>query len=81
MLRILKDCRLCGVSVHAGECYPIIDFDEPDIQILIGAGFAERFKPVVKTQGKHVEDTEAVKTDKDTSSAKTAAKTTRKRKK
>ena len=48
MLKILKDCRLCGVSVHAGEMFPICDFDEADIQIVIGAGFAERCTPPAK---------------------------------
>lgn len=48
MLRILKDCRLCGVSVHAGETFPLCDFDDADVQILLGAGYAERFTPPVR---------------------------------
>lgn len=46
MIRILKDCRICGVSVHAGEMFPACDFKESDIQVVIGAGFAERFTPI-----------------------------------
>ena len=45
MLRILKDTILCGVPVHAGETFPVIDIPESDLQIVIGAGFAERFTP------------------------------------
>ena len=45
MLRILKDCRLCGVSVHAGETFPENDFKESDVQVIVGAGFAECFTP------------------------------------
>lgn len=48
MLKILKDCRICGVSVHAGEIFPACDFKESDIQVVIGAGFAERFTPPVE---------------------------------
>ena len=82
MLRIIKDCRLCGVSVHSGETFPIGDFDEADIQIVVGAGFAERYTPPVKeTPETAVESTEDVKTDEDTSAKKTTAKTARKRKK
>ena len=32
MLRILKDCILCGVPARAGEMYPIGDFDEQDVE-------------------------------------------------
>ena len=46
MLRILKDCRLCGVSVHAGETFPASDFKESDVQVIVGAGFAERFTQI-----------------------------------
>ena len=49
MIRILKDCVLCGVRVHAGETFPIVDIPESDIHIVIGAGFAEQFTPEVKT--------------------------------
>ena len=41
MLRILKDCRLCGVSIHAGETFHENDFKEADVQVIVGAGFAE----------------------------------------
>ena len=43
MLRILKDCRICGVSIHAGETFPENDFKEADVQVIVGAGFAELF--------------------------------------
>ena len=79
MLRILKDCILCGISVHTGETYPIVDFDESDLAVVIGAGFAERFTPEVAE--KPVEAAETVETDETTSKQKTPAKTTRKRKK
>ena len=46
MLKILKDCRLCGMSVHAGESFHECDFKEADVQVIVGAGFAERFEPV-----------------------------------
>ena len=45
MIRILKDCRLCGMSVHAGESFHECDFKEADVQVIVGAGFAERFTP------------------------------------
>ena len=45
MLKILKDCVLSGVQVHAGEIYPAADFRENDIQIVLGLGFAQRFTP------------------------------------
>ena len=48
MIRILKDCRLCGTSVHAGEMYQDGDFKEADVQVVVGAGFAERFTPPVE---------------------------------
>lgn len=41
MLRILKDCILCGESVHEGEILPIEDLAEKDIQVIVGAGCAE----------------------------------------
>ena len=49
MIRILKDCVLCGVRVHVGETFPIVDIPESDLHIVIGAGFAEQFTPEVKT--------------------------------
>lgn len=80
MLRILKDCRLCGVSVHAGEMFPIGDFDEADIQVVIGAGFAERYTPPVKqTPETPVETPEDADPIIDTPAPKTPAKTTRKK--
>lgn len=93
MLRILKDCRLCGVSVHAGETFPLCDFDDADVQILLGAGYAERFTPsareaertsaveAVASSETPVEATEDTEPTEDTSAKKTPAKTARKRKK
>ena len=48
MLKILKDCRICGTSVHAGEVFQECDFKEADVQVVVGAGFAERFTPPVE---------------------------------
>ena len=41
MLRILKDCILGGESVHEGEILPLTDFSKNDLNIIIGAGYAE----------------------------------------
>lgn len=86
MLRILKDCRLCGVSVHAGETFPLCDFDDADVQILLGAGYADRYTPSAREasaepQETPVESTEDTEPTEDTSAKKTPAKTARKRKK
>lgn len=56
MLKILKDCILSGVQVHAGEIYPAADFREQDIQIVSGLGFAERFTPDEKPEEPEPED-------------------------
>lgn len=50
MLRILKDCIVCGVSVHAGDTLPAVDIPDADIAILIGANLAERFTPEPKQE-------------------------------
>lgn len=82
MLRILKDCILCGVPARAGEMYPIGDFDEQDIQIVVGLGFAERFTPTVKKAPETpVSAPEYADEDKDAPKPETPAKTARKRKK
>lgn len=81
MLRILKDTILCGVPVHAGETFPATDIPESDLQIVIGAGFAERFTPDFKTPETPVETPEDVETDKEPSGPATPAKKARKRKK
>ena len=74
MLRILKDTILCGVPVHAGETFPAVDIPESDLSVIIGAGFAERFTPEIKTP-------EDVETDKEADEPATPAKKARKRKK
>ena len=81
MLRILKDTILCGVPVHAGETHPASDIPEADIQILIGAGYAERFTPEIKTPETLVETPEDVETDKEADEPATPAKKAKKRKK
>jgi hypothetical protein len=55
MLRILKDTVLCGVPVHAGETFPAVDIPESDLSVIIGAGYAERFTPEVKTPDPEIE--------------------------
>ena len=81
MLRILKDTILCGVPVHAGETFPAVDIPENDLHIIIGAGYAERFTPEIKTPETPVETPEDVETDKETDELATPAKKARKRKK
>lgn len=81
MLRILKDTILCGVPVHAGETFPVVDIPENDLHIIIGAGYAERFTPEIKTPETPVETPEDVETDNEPSEPTKPAKTTRKRKK
>lgn len=44
MLRILKDCILSGESVHKGEILPIADLAKTDINIIVGAGYAEFYE-------------------------------------
>ena len=81
MIRILKDAMLCGIPVHAGETYPAVDIPESDLHIIIGAGYAERFTPEIKTPETPVETPEDVETDKETDEPVTLAKKARKRKK
>ena len=81
MLKILKDTILCGVLVHAGDTMPCIDIPENDLNIVVGAGYAERFTPEVKTPEPLVETPEDVETDKETDEPATHAKKARKRKK
>ena len=81
MLRILKDTILCGVPVHAGETFPAVDIPESDLSVIIGAGYAERFTPEIKTPETPVETPEDVETDKEAEEPATTAKKARKRKK
>lgn len=81
MLKIITDTVLCGVPVHAGETYPLEDFESADIQILVGAGLAEIVEPTKKAPEKPVSATKAEDTDTEPATAKTAAKTAKKRKK
>lgn len=81
MLRILKDTVLCGVPVHAGDTMPCIDIPEKDLNIVIGAGYAELFTPEVKTPEEAIADVEIVETDTESSKPATPAKKARKRKK
>lgn len=59
MIRILKDCVLSGIPVHAGEIYPAANFREQDILIVLGLGFAARFTPPETSE----EPTDAVPED------------------
>ena len=81
MLRILKDTVLCGVPVHAGDTMPCIDIPEKDLDIVIGAGYAELFTPEVKTPETPAETPEDAETDKEAEEPATPAKKARKRKK
>ena len=81
MIRILKDTILCGVPVHAGDTFPAVDIPESDLNIIVGAGFAERFTPEIKTPETPVETPEDVETGKEADEPVKPAKTTRKRKK
>lgn len=81
MLKILKDTILCGIPVHAGETFPAVDIPESDLSVIIGAGYAERFTPEVKTPEPPVETPEDIETDKETDEPATPAKKARKRKK
>jgi hypothetical protein len=80
MIRILKDCVLCGVRVHAGETFPIVDIPESDLHIVIGAGFAEQFTPEVKTPESASEDLVTADTDNEPPKTETAPKKAKKRK-
>lgn len=81
MLKIITDTVLCGVPVHAGETYPLEDFESADIQILVGAGLAEIVEPTKKAPETPVSATKAEDTDTEPAPAKTTAKTAKKRKK
>lgn len=81
MIRILKDTILCGVPVHAGDTFPVIDIPENDLNIVVGAGYAERFTPEVKTPETPVETPEDVNTDNEPSEPATSTKKARKRRK
>ena len=83
MLRVLKDCILHGESVHKGECLCAIDFDEADIQVIVGAGYAEFIDDVVEEDDAIAEDpedfaVEPVKPVKKTTAKKKATKKTAK---
>ena len=83
MLRVLKDCILHGESVHKGECFCAIDFDEADIQVIVGAGYAEFIDDVVEEDDAIAEDpedfaVEPVKPVKKTTAKKKATKKTAK---
>ena len=41
MLKVTKDCILQGVSVHKGETFCESDFSPADVQVIVGAGYAE----------------------------------------
>lgn len=81
MLRILKDTILCGVPVHAGDTMPCIDISEKDLNIVIGAGYAERFTPEIKKPEPPIETPEGIQADKEADEPATPAKKARKRKK
>lgn len=84
MLRILKDCILQGESVHKGECFSPIDFDEADIQVIVGAGYAEFCDDVAEEEDDAIPEdpedfaVEPVKPVKKTTAKKKAAKKTAK---
>ena len=81
MLKIIKDTILCGVPVHAGEMYPLEDFDLEDAWILVGAGLAKIVESPKKAPETPVSATKAEDTDTEPPKAKTPAKTAKKRKK
>ena len=81
MLKIINDTVLCGVPVHAGETYPLEDFDLADVQILVGAGLAEIVEPPKKAPETPISATKAEDADTEPPKAKTPAKTAKKRKK
>jgi hypothetical protein len=81
MLKIITDTVLCGVPVHAGETYPLEDFESADVQILVGAGLAEIVEPPKKAPETPVSATKAEESDTEPTPAKTTAKTAKKRKK
>ena len=83
MLRVLKDCILHGESVHKGEMFCAIDYDEADIQVIVGAGYAEFVDDVAEEDDSIAEDpedfaVEPVKPVKKTTAKKKATKKTAK---
>ena len=58
MLRVLKDCILQGESVHEGEMFCELDFDSADIQVIVGAGYAEFVGEVAEEEDTIAEEPE-----------------------
>ena len=84
MLRVLKDCILHGESVHEGERFCEIDFDEADIQVIVGAGYAKFCDDVAEEEDEPIAEdpedfaVEPVKPVKKTTAKKKATKKTAK---